>query len=454
MRWPTDLVAFVRRYRAPLSLGLAVGLSMTLVMVVVLATLFALESHESAEEVQETLESDLQRAARRLLDGRVPELRGSGAAFRVLDGVSTRILVGPWPTGDKLDEDEASSLELALSPSHAALCDSERLRSGRILEACVPLEGFVEDRRRHLLRVGVGFGVSLLGVILVSVYAARRALAPLRGATRVIECVDERRLEARLPIRGTDDDVDRHARALNRVLERLEGSFDRMARFTADAAHELRTPVNRILNVADVALLRSDPQGRDEGLEAVRGAAEQMRRLIEDMLLLARGDEGRLDLRPEVVVSHEPLAGLAELYRPSCEERGISLVTVTGDVDAKCVTDRALLLRALSNLIDNAVRHTPRGGRIELSLTTEADSLTYGVSDSGPGVPRADRERIFDRFVRLEPASPDGTGLGLPIARMAARRLGGDLVLGDSPFGGARLTLRVPIGPPEGPPLR
>jgi two-component system heavy metal sensor histidine kinase CusS len=238
------------------------------------------------------------------------------------------------------------------------------------------------------------------------------------------------------------------------VLERLEGSFDRMARFTADAAHELRTPVNRILNVADVALLRSDPQGRDEGLEAVRGAAEQMRRLIEDMLLLARGDEGRLDLRPEVVVSHEPLAGLAELYRPSCEERGISLVTVTGDVDAKCVTDRALLLRALSNLIDNAVRHTPRGGRIELSLTTEADSLTYGVSDSGPGVPRADRERIFDRFVRLEPASPDGTGLGLPIARMAARRLGGDLVLGDSPFGGARLTLRVPIGPPEGPPLR
>jgi signal transduction histidine kinase len=444
MRWPADPRRLLRRVDVPLSV--AVAQAITLLTVALLSLLFALASHEAAEVLEESLESDLRRAAARVVEGSPLEGidAGPGVAIRLFDGGTPSVLAGAWPHGGKLYDDDTASMRLAFSSSKDSLCDSRTLLDGRVLEGCVRLAGYTGERREQLAQIGVSFAVGLLGVLVVSVYAARRALAPLRNATRAIESVDERRLEARIGIRGTGDDVDRHAEALNRVLARLEGSFARMSAFGADVAHELRTPVNRILNLTDVALLRGDGAGREESLDAIREAAEEMRRLIEDMLLLARGDEGRLPVRPELVSPAEVLDGLVELYRPICEEQEIALARVGGAAGAKLLTDRALLERTVSNLIDNAVRHTPRGGRIEVGARSDPGSLCVEVCDSGPGVPRAERERVFDRFVQLDPARQGGAGLGLPIARMIARGLGGELEVADSPLGGARFALRLP----------
>jgi signal transduction histidine kinase len=443
MRWRADPRQFLRRVDVPLSVALAQAI--TLLTLALLILLFALASHEASEVLEESLEQDLRRAAARLAEGMALEEDDAapGVAIRLLEGGTERVLVGEWPRG-LLHDDDTASLRLAFSSSNDALCDFEGLSDGRTLQGCVRLTGFIGERREQLAQIGVSFGVGLIGVLVVSVYAARRALAPLRSATDAIERVDERHLEARIPVRGTGDDVDRHAEALNQVLARLEASFARMSAFSADVAHELRTPVNRILNLTDVALLRDHPESREEGLDAIRAAAEEMRRLIEDMLLLARGDEGRLPVGKELVCPAELLDGLVELYRPSCEEREIALARAGGAPGGKVLTDRALLERAVSNLIDNALRHTPRGGRIEVEVRGGSDSLALYVSDSGPGVPAAERERIFDRFVQLDPARQGGAGLGLPIARMIARGLGGQLAVGPSPLGGAAFALRLP----------
>jgi two-component system heavy metal sensor histidine kinase CusS len=452
MRWRVDPRPLLRRVDVPLSVALAQAI--TLLTLALLVLLFALSSHEAAEVLEESLEQDLRRVAARLTEGTPVEEEdaGPGVAIRILEGGTERVLVGDWPTHGRLHDDDSASLRLAFSSANDALCDFEGLADGRALQGCVRLAGFVGERREQLAQIGVSFGVGLLGVLVVSVYAARRALAPLRSATDAIERVDERHLEARIPVRGTGDDVDRHAEALNQVLARLEASFARMSAFSADVAHELRTPVNRILNLTDVALLRERPESREEGLDAIRAAAEEMRRLIEDMLLLARGDEGRLPVGRELVCPEEILDGLVELYRPSCEERDVALARTGPSAGAKIATDRALLERAVSNLIDNALRHTPRGGRIEVEVRGGPDALELRVSDSGPGIPEAERERIFDRFVQLDSARQGGAGLGLPIARMIARGLGGELEVAPSALGGAAFALRLPSPGAAGPP--
>jgi signal transduction histidine kinase len=215
-----------------------------------------------------------------------------------------------------------------------------------------------------------------------------------------------------------------------------------MSDFSADVAHELRTPVNRILNLTDVAILRGDPGGSEKSLDAIREAAEQMRRLIEDMLLLARGEEGRLAPKLEPVDVAAVCDDLIELYRPSCEEEGIALGR-TGAHRALALSDRPLLERAISNLLDNARRHTPHGGAIAIDLAARDDAFVIAVSDSGEGIPESARERIFGRFVQLDIARQGGAGLGLPIARMLARTLGGDLAVAEAPSGGARFELLV-----------
>jgi len=281
----------------------------------------------------------------------------------------------------------------------------------------------------------------------------RRAMSPLRRSTAGIERINASQLDARLPLRGTGDDVDRHSAAVNRVLERLEASFVRMGAFSADVAHELRTPVNRILNLAEVALMTGEEEKERDALASIRDAADEMSRLVEGMLMLARGEQGLLSLSLDRVPVGELVSDLGRLYAPACEERGIHLETIatSGSVRA----DRTLLCRALSNLLDNAIRFTPRGGRVRVEAAPTADGISIGVCDSGRGIPASERELVFERFVRLDASrSGPGTGLGLPIARMIARVHRGDVVAGDSPLGGACLSLRLPAdpGPPHGAP--
>jgi signal transduction histidine kinase len=437
-------VAELRRWwaRSDVHLALALCGAISALLLALLGVLFFVASHEAAEVIENALEHELADAAAELATPDRPDRFARSphrSALRSVDAAGrSRVLYGSWPRRGRLYGDDTSSVRLALASRRDHWMEELRLPGGGFLQGALPLEEFVEERREQLGQLALTFAIGLVGVLGVAAYATRRSLAPLRSATHALERIDERHLGERIPWRGTGDDVDRHAAALNRVLGRLEASFARMAAFSADVAHELRTPVNRILNLSDVALLDAEAEAAAPSLEAIRAAADEMGRMIDDMLLLARGEEGRLAVRPQRLAVAEVVGDLAELYRPSCEEREVVLSVLEREDAGKLATDPHLLQRAVSNLLDNAVRHAPRGGRIEIELRREGDEAHIAVSDSGPGVPEPERERIFDRFVQLDPArSQGGAGLGLPIARMIARLLGGDLVVRGSALGGA-----------------
>ncbi len=285
-----------------------------------------------------------------------------------------------------------------------------------------------------------------LGAALVGAFVAHVAMRPIRETTRALESISESRLDARMPLRGTSDPLDRHAEALNRMLARLEWAFGRLSAFSASAAHELRNPVNRILNVVDVALLQeNDDAAPLEALQRVQASAQQLKHLVDSLLLLARGEEGRLPLARSAQDLRALLAKIVELYEPLASERGVA-IALTGAA-ATAAVDARLIEHAVANLVDNALRYAPAGTAVTVAVAERGGLVEITVEDEGPGVPSADRERVFDRFVRLDAASTDGgIGLGLPIARMLAQLHGGDVTLGPGAAGGTRATLRLALG--------
>lgn len=323
------------------------------------------------------------------------------------------------------------------------------LPSGLRIEATVTLAHFAEERMELVHAAWICFASGLISAALVALLATRNALSPLRSSTAAIGRINASQLDARLPLRRTGDDVDRHAAAVNRVLERLEAAFVRMSAFSSDVAHELRTPVNRILNLAEVALLGEGEAQERKALESIRDAADDMSRLVEGLLMLARGEQGELALDLRRLSVAELVAELGQLYAPACEEQGIHLETVATDGSVRA--DRTLLSRALANLLDNAIRYTPRGGRVRVEVAPRDGEVSIDVCDSGAGIPASEREAVFERFTRLDRSrSGPGIGLGLSIARMIAGVHGGELRVSDSPLGGARFSLRLPADPGPG----
>ena len=441
--------------RVDVQMGISVGIAIASLLVVLMGVLFFVASHEAAETVDEALTTDLRRAAFELQPGGADVLSEEpiteGTAIRLIDaGGDARTIIGAWPEGPRLFSHRTTALRLAFAAHHDFLIRTMTLPDGSRLEGAASLADFVEDRREQMTQLGAALIFGLVGVVAIAIYATRRALEPLRTATRELEAVDERRLDARLAVRGTGDDLDRHAIALNRVFARLEDSFLRLSTFSANVAHELRTPVNRMLNLADVALLSPNGTASAE-VVAIRESADEMRRLIERLLLLARGDAGRLPLHRAPVELFALGQDLAELFQPSCEQRGVTLrVHSHGDHPIANV-DAGLLQQALSNLLDNAIRHAPEGTEIHLEIGADADVVTLAVSDAGPGIAAPDRERIFDHFVQLDASrTGNGTGLGLAIVRMIARLHGGDVTVATSQLGGARFEIRIARHPGRG----
>jgi heavy metal sensor kinase len=243
----------------------------------------------------------------------------------------------------------------------------------------------------------------------------------------------------RLPLTGTedlgapmrDDELGQLTRAFNGLVGRLRAALQTQRQFMADASHELRTPVSIIRSAAEVALSR---ERRDEAeyrdtLTIARDEARRLTRLVEDMLVLARADAGgypvhmvNLDLGEVIDDCHRAVKVLAA-------ERGVQLRSSTG-LEVPFRGDEDLLRRLVTNLLHNAVQHTPAGGSTTVSLSSDNGHVQIRVADGGPGIPDADRARIFDRFVRLDEArTGNGAGLGLPIAKWIAEVHGGSLVL-------------------------
>ena len=320
----------------------------------------------------------------------------------------------------------------------------------------------VTAAQRRLRRTMFLLSIAALTVAgLVMLLTTRFALAPLDAMTRVARSITRGDRGRRLGPTRTDTELGRTAAAFDAMLDELEGaerqaraaetvaraSEARTRRFVADAAHELRTPLAGVQAVAEAAAAPElAPEERDRLNLLLLGETRRAGRLVDDLLAMARIDAG-IELRRDPV----ELLGLArdeaERVRLLADDRTVEVsgepVTVAGDAPR--------LGQVLGNLLDNARRHTPSGGRITVRVSAGATASVL-VNDTGPGVPPADRERIFDRLVRLDEArsvDDGGAGLGLAIARGIAQAHGGDLRCVDPPDGtGAAFELTLPLPPP------
>jgi signal transduction histidine kinase len=251
----------------------------------------------------------------------------------------------------------------------------------------------------------------------------------------------------RLSVANPQDELGQLAAAFNGLLDRLEGALHAQRRFMADASHELRTPVSILRTATDVTLSRERPaEEYREALAMVANQTRQLAQMVDDMFTLARGDAGALTPETADFYFDELVAECVREAMVLASERRIELRR-HGDQEVAFRGDEGLLRRMMLNLLHNAVRHTPAGGNVAVGLAVADSTLSVEVADTGGGIPIGDRERIFERFVRLDAArGPDGgAGLGLAIARSIAEAHGGTLVLAGSDSTGSRFLVRLPL---------
>ncbi|MBA4021141.1 MAG: sensor histidine kinase [Gordonia sp.] len=299
------------------------------------------------------------------------------------------------------------------------------------------------DATRTLLFFAVPVVVLLVGLTCAIVVG--RALRPVERLRREAEQVTAADLGRRVEVPGSGDEIDRLASTLNGMLGRLETSQVRQRRFVSDASHELRSPISSLRQNAEVALSYPGKIPAPEFAATVKAESERMAGLVDGLLLLARADEATLRLTVRDVDLDD--AALSEVGRVRAEAGEL---TVDGSMigAARVSGDEAMLRRALRNLVDNAVRHAEGTVAISTQVVDGREPFALiAVEDDGAGVPEGDRDRIFERFVRLDESrarDAGGTGLGLAIVAEIAAAHGGSVRVADSALGGARFEIRLP----------
>jgi two-component system OmpR family sensor kinase len=287
----------------------------------------------------------------------------------------------------------------------------------------------------------------LLGLLIW--YTVGRGLTPLERLARDVGRRSPDALEP-LPQRGLPQEVQPLVQSLNGLLKRLERALETQRAFVADAAHELRTPLTALRLQAQIAERASDQVERSEAIGNLKQGVERASHLVQQLLTLAR-EEGLPSQDAAAAVRLDELArDVVAGYAPLAQARGVDLGL--SRVEAVAASGGAAALRALlSNLVDNAVRYTPAPGRVDVSVYREGAQAVLEVSDTGPGIPREERTRVFDRFYRRAGDGPDGSGLGLAIVKQIVEHHRGKIALEDAADGGGlKVVVSLPAEPANG----
>jgi heavy metal sensor kinase len=303
------------------------------------------------------------------------------------------------------------------------------------------------------------FGILMLVLPLALVAAgfagyrvAGKALNPLTAMASLTEQITARRLNERIPILNPDDEFGHMARVLNGLLERLEESFSKLQRFTSDVSHELRTPLSSIRSVGEVGLQRSHEE--DEYKDIIGSMLEEVARLtsmVDTLLTIANADSGGVEL-------HRTIFPIMELVEESVAVVGVlaedkkQTLSVGGDDQVAVSADRGFLRMAVINLLDNAVKYSPPGSAIRIRLESRENDrkqrcVKLIIQDQGPGIPKHDAARVFDRFYRVDEGrtrEAGGAGLGLAIAKWTVEAHGGEILLDSTPETGSAFTICLP----------
>ena len=312
--------------------------------------------------------------------------------------------------------------------------------------------GSAELRLQELLTtLMIAFVVGVVPAVLVGRWIAGRALEPVdRMITEVREITDGRSLHRRLAVPMERDELGRLAATLNQMMTRLERSFAALRRFTADASHELKTPLTVVRAGVERAITRPDlPQETLASLEETLQEVNRMTELLEALLTLARADEGRADLHKEAVDIREIIEEAGETGELLAEHAGVAIEIHLPPEPVVVPVDRSRIRQLALNLIENAVKYTPRGGQVSVELGSHDGRVVFSVADTGIGIAPGDLPHVFDRFWRADSARTRtseraGTGLGLAICKWIAEAHGGTIEVQSRPGRGTTFTVGLP----------
>jgi len=293
--------------------------------------------------------------------------------------------------------------------------------------------------------------IILAGAAVVGYWLAGTSLRPVEGIMDEVEAIsDGRSLHRRLAVPISGDEMARLALTVNGMLARLEKSFDSLHRFTADASHELKTPLMVLRAGVERALVHPGvPAEILQSLDETLAQINQMSEMVENLLTLARADEGRAPLAVEESDLREVITDVAETAGMLGESAGITVTSQIPATPTSMAVDRHRIREMLLNLVTNAIKYTAPGGTVALTLSQEDGSVVFTVADTGIGIAPGDLPHIFDRFWRADPARSrtgerPGTGLGLAITKWIAEAHGGTITVQSRPGRGSVFTVRLP----------
>jgi heavy metal sensor kinase len=315
-------------------------------------------------------------------------------------------------------------------------------------QSLVTIQEALENLRIQLL---LGLPLVLLLAGAGGFFLANRALRPIDDITCTARAIGVSDLSRRLDYQGPLDEVGRLAHTFNRMLDRLQDAFARERRFTADAAHELRTPLAVLKGHIGVILGRPrSPATYEHALRDLEREVDRLIRLTTDLLFLSRLDQGRLSWQPEVIGLGELLTAVVEQVQPLADEKSLALTTtIAPNLDVEGNADH--LIRLFLNLLDNAIKYTPAGGKIHVAAERDGTGIEIVVQDTGPGIPADELPHLFERFYRVDAdrsRKTGGAGLGLAIAHEIARSHNGDLSVQSGQNRGTTFTVHLPARVP------
>ena len=383
------------------------------------------------------------------------EFRAHGELFQVFDADGTLVHRGTALGGTMaaLAADGADRFENVLVAGQPLRFASHKVDvDGRpfTIQVAAPLRDLQQGLREAAWMLLPMFPIMLLLAAAGGYWLARRALAPVDTITQTARSLSADNLSSRLSVPRTSDEIERLSMTLNEMLERLEAAFRRVSRFTADASHELRTPLAVMRTTAEVALRAPDEQGEARAaLEQILAEVERTSHLTENLLLLAKADSGAGALQRQRVDLTNAVGEACTQAGVLARVKGLTLAAQLPGEDRLWVSgDPHALRRLFLILLDNAVKYTPAGGRIDVTVREHGESAVGEVRDSGIGIASDDLPHVFDRFYRADRARSrehGGAGLGLAIARWIAESHGGAISVASEVERGSRFEVRLPI---------
>jgi two-component system sensor histidine kinase BaeS len=364
-----------------------------------------------------------------------------GASFTIADENGLALFEGGgYHTGDLIPENE---LQFGVPIS----VDGKTV--GVLIMEHIPFPGNPREeefiQRVNLLLLYSGLGASLVALLL-GIFLSRTISRPIRELTRATHAVSEGDLTQQVPVRSKDE-IGELSRAFNKMSAELSRSVNARKQMTADIAHELRTPLSLILGHAEAVhdgVLPPSP----ENFEIIREEAVRLEHLVDDLRILSLADAGELTIQPQTISPERLLQEVANLYRFQVQTKDLTLDLDIVPPLADLEVDPGRMTQVLTNILDNALRHTPTGGRVTLAARGTLNGVELSVCDTGPGLPAADLPRIFDRFYRADESrqrGDGGSGLGLAIAKSIVLAHGGQIRAESEPGKGLTVIITLPV---------